>query len=67
MVIVLSTDNIKKDFRICIIQIDLEITITYMSCLYKSYPNKYNKYNFVASLVDVMKNAIRIYIIEIDL
>lgn len=67
MVIVLFGGNIKNYIRIYIIWIDLRTTIIYISCLYKSHPNKYNKYNFLMSLIDVSKNAIKIGVIQMDL
>lgn len=62
-IIVLSTDNVDNNFKICIIQIKLEIMIIYISCLYNFYFNWYNKYNFLMLLADIAKNSITIYII----
>lgn len=43
------------------------MTITYISYLYKFYPNRYNKYNFLMLLADVAKNFVGICVIQIDL
>lgn len=34
-----------------------------MSCLYKSHFKGYNKYNFLISLADIARNAIKIGVI----
>lgn len=67
IVIVLSTDDIENDIRISVIRMDLGITIIYTSCLYKSYPNGYTKYNFLVSLADIAGNAISFCFIQMDL
>ena len=67
VVVVLSTDNVGNDFRICVIWMHLRTTITYMSYLYKSYSNNFIKYNFLVSLADVLRNAVMICVIWMDL
>lgn len=56
-----------NNVKICIIWIDLGTTIIYILCLYKFYPNRYNKYNFLVSLTNITRNDIRICVIQIDL
>lgn len=59
----LLADYIRNNIKICIIWINLEIIILYMLYLYKFYPSKYNKYNFLILLINIAENIIGIYII----
>lgn len=67
MVVVISADNIENEVKICVIQIDLDTTITYTLYLYKSHPNGYKEYNFLVLLTNVTGKAIRICVIKRDL
>ncbi len=44
-----------------------ETTMIYTSCLYKSYHNGDNKYNFLISLANIIRNDIKICVIQKDL